>query len=84
GLYVEMAAGSPPEMDVELQMDGKAFARIAAKFAGGRVNQPSNLILPLIQVGIDKDLTFSVVATAEGFAKTTIIEKTVSKGVVPT
>lgn len=84
GLYVEMAAGSPPEMDVELRMDGKPFGKIVAQFPGNHMEQQSNLVVPLIQVGIDKDLTFSVVATADGYANTTLIKKRISIGEVPT
>ncbi|MHB1101990.1 MAG: hypothetical protein ACYC0C_04245 [Devosia sp.] len=84
GLFVEMAAGAPPMMEVELQFDRVAFAKITARFPAGNEEKPSNLVVPLIQAPIDKDLTFSVVATAEGYAKTTLIEKRIYRGSVPT
>lgn len=83
GLFIEMAAGSPLTMEVELQFDKVAFAKITAKFPHGNEGKPSNLVVSLIQATIEKDLTFSVVATAEGYAKTTIIEKRIYKDVIP-
>ena len=84
GLYVEMAAGAPAMMDIELQFDHVAFAKIKARFPAGNEEKPSNLVVPLIQASIEKNLTFSAVATADGYVKTTILEKRISKGEIPT
>lgn len=83
GLYVEFLDDLPGILDVEMRLDGKMFASFKAEFpvASGT---PYILTLPLFQLGVDRDLTFDVIAKAEGFAATKVISKRITQGQGPT
>jgi hypothetical protein len=80
GIYVEMAAGAPPEMDVELRLANRAFAKLHAVFPSSNADKPSTLVVPHIQLPVAEETAFSVVAKADGYAATTLIEKKLFQG----
>lgn len=80
GIYVEMAAGAPLEMDIELRLSNKVIAKVHAIFPVSNSEKPSTLVIPHIQLPVPEETTFSVVATADGYAATTLIDKKLFQG----
>lgn len=83
GFYLEVAPPFPSKMQVELKMDGKVFAKLDASLPQDPHLKQSVLVLPLVQVGVDKDLTFEITGLAEGFIRTSFIRKRISQGAIP-
>jgi len=79
GLYVEFLDQLPGSLDVTMRLDGQRFANFKAEFPAVS-GTPYVLALPLFQLGIDRDLTFDVIAKADGFAPTTVISKRITQG----
>lgn len=80
GLFIEMSRGSPSHMRVEFQNNGQPFAALVTDFPETRKHDIGTLLVPLIQAKIEKEMTLSIVGSAEGFAETTFLKKRISKG----
>ena len=83
GLFIELPEAYPKEIEFELFLDRKKFAEMRAHIPEGNKSQSAIIGIPLIQMGIDKDLVFSIVAKADGYANTTVVKRKIFKGDIP-
>lgn len=81
GLYVELAKETtPPSLKVEFLYDGDVVVALQAQFPAPDPNAPVTVLaVPVMHTGVDKDLSFEVVASAEGYARTLIMKKRIFK-----
>jgi hypothetical protein len=83
GVLIEIAKSVRPEnIDIEFLLDRKVFAKVSAFIPNERGGE-GMLVIPMLQVGIDKDLDIEIVASGEGYKPQTILKQRISLGEIP-
>ena len=85
GLYAEYLPDNeePKELELEIKLDRKIFGKLRVDATSPKIGNPSIIAVPLIQIGVDKDLTLQISASCEGYRKTKILSKRIYKAPIP-
>ena len=85
GIYLEYIPDStdPIDMQLHIALGEKTVANILVKLTDQRKGFPGMIVIPSLEVGIDKNLKFTIKASCEGYRKTTILSKRIYQGELP-
>lgn len=72
GLYIELPAQGLTQVTVSLRLDGVEFMAVKAESDESR---DGTIIMPLVQIGVERPATLTVVISADGFASATALTK---------
>lgn len=82
GLYLEYYPDFEGESDLSLDinLDEDTLATMTAQTKDAIPGTSGVIIIPAIQLGIERDLTLNVVASKKGYKKVTVVSKRIYKG----
>ena len=81
GFYTEYLAEADFDeriINLEIDLDGKAYARIEVTIKDAKAGLPAIIAVPVFELGADKAVAMDFYASAEGFTRTRIMRKTIS------
>lgn len=82
GVYLEIWPNEPGQMKLafEIVKNRKSLFKSEVEFPDVDPKRPSIIAVPLINMQIEKDLTFKIVVSGEGYNRTTAISKRIYQG----